>query len=170
MNAVAEMTKAAKPKKERKKRDRSAQNDKNPLAAAHRSALKEDQEMSEIKRLAFVGQNLSLFQVFLTKGYALKATEAAAELAGDRVVRKMSIDEPKRSADVFKGRIRRAKAKAMEEERTKGLQSPKNVPVRSKLDEQPPWLQPVCPSNNTVRLNNRLVSAAWSYVTTRSTV
>ena len=96
VNAATEAAKAAKPKKERKKRDRNAQNDKNPLAAAHRSALKEDQEMSEIKRLAFVGQNLSLFQVFLTQGYALKATEAAAELAGDRIVRKMSIDEPKR--------------------------------------------------------------------------
>ena len=61
---MAEAAKAAKPKKERKKRDRSAQNDKNPLAAAHRSALKEDQEMSEIKRLCLRGPELVSFRFF----------------------------------------------------------------------------------------------------------
>ena len=65
--------------------------------------MKEDQEMSEIKRLAFVGQNMPLFQVFLTKGYMNKAAEAAAELGGGRIVRKMSIDEPERPVDELKG-------------------------------------------------------------------
>lgn len=74
---ATEAIKASKPKKERKPRE---QKPKDTVAVAHRAALKEDQEVSEVKRLVFVAKHMSYFQIFLTSGYMKRAQEALSEL------------------------------------------------------------------------------------------
>ena len=73
---AAEASKASKPRKERKQRE---QKPKDTVAAAHRAILKEDQEVSEVKRLIFVGKHMNYFEVFLSSAYVKRAQEALQE-------------------------------------------------------------------------------------------
>ena len=50
---------------------------RDPVVVAHRAALKEDSEGSEIKRALFVHQHIDIFRLFVTPAYAKRAEQVA---------------------------------------------------------------------------------------------
>ena len=78
VNAEEEALKAQRLAERQAKRALEGPKDnRDPVAVAHRAALKEDSEGSEIKRALFVHQNIDVFRLFITPAYAKKAETIA---------------------------------------------------------------------------------------------